>query len=106
MKLGGVKLGGWPVWPDLGSPDAIERWGRTRAMGRSAFIWRHGVLSYGVPAGALTSVYHLVRLRGRLWPVSATADLWLGVAIAFGVCGMAGYQLGARLWAMGEEGPR
>ena len=42
---------------------AQARWARTRLAGRRAFVWRYGVASWGLPAGALTTVYRILRVR-------------------------------------------
>lgn len=81
---------------------AQARWARTRAAGRRAFIWRYGVGSWGLPAGALTAVYHILKVRastpGMALSVAAVRPLWLSITTLFVVCGIVGYLLGAWLW--------
>jgi hypothetical protein len=81
---------------------AQARWARTRLAGRRAFVWRYGVASWGLPAGALTTVYRILRVRastpGMALSVAAVRPLWLSIAALFTVCGVVGYLLGAWLW--------
>lgn len=78
------------------------RWARTRALGRRAFLWRYGVAGWGLPAGALTTAYHILRVRastpGMQLSVAAVRPLWLSIVALFVVCGLVGYLLGAWLW--------
>lgn len=81
---------------------AQARWARTRLAGRRAFVWRYGVASWGLPAGALTTVYRILRVRastpGMALSVAGVRPLWLSIAALFVVCGVVGYLLGAWLW--------
>jgi hypothetical protein len=81
---------------------AQARWARTRAGGRRAFVWRYGVASWGLPAGALTTVYRILRMRastpGMALSVAAVRPVWLSIVAVFTVCGVVGYLLGAWLW--------
>lgn len=87
-------------------PEAVAqaqaRWARTRIAGRRAFVWRYGVASWGLPAGALTTVYRVFRLRastpGLALSLAAVRPLWLSIVAVFTVCGVVGYLLGAWLW--------
>jgi hypothetical protein len=83
-------------------PHAHERWARTRAAGRRAFVWRYGVAGWGLPAGALAVVYHILRVHastpGMSLSVAAVRPLWVSIVALFVVCGVVGYLLGAWLW--------
>ncbi len=78
------------------------RWARTRVGGRRAFILRYGVAGWGLPAGAITTAYHILRVRastpGMPLSVAAVRPLWLSIVALFVVCGLVGYLLGAWLW--------
>ncbi len=78
------------------------RWARTRLGGRRAFILRYGVAGWGLPAGAITTAYHILRVRastpGMPLSVAAVRPLWLSIVALFVVCGLVGYLLGAWLW--------
>jgi hypothetical protein len=79
---------------------AEARWRRTRAGGRSAFVWRYGVVGWGLPAGLLAAVYHVARAGalGGSWSPAAIRPLWGSIAGLLVVCGVVGYLLGAWLW--------
>jgi hypothetical protein len=55
-----------------------------------------------LPAGALTTAYHILRVRastpGMQLSVAAVRPLWLSIVALFVVCGLVGYLLGAWLW--------
>jgi hypothetical protein len=81
---------------------AQARWTRTRAGGRRAFVWRYGVVGWGVPIGALAAAYHVLRVRaltpGMPLSVAAVRPLWTSSLALLVVCGIVGYLLGAWLW--------
>jgi hypothetical protein len=81
---------------------AQARWTRTRAAGRRAFVWRYGVAGWGLPAGALAAVYHILRVRtstpGMALSVAAVRPLWVSLAALLVVCAVVGYLLGSWLW--------
>jgi len=81
---------------------AQARWTRTRAGGRRAFVWRYGVAGWGLPAGALAAVYHILRVRastpGMALSVAAVRPLWVSLAALIVVCAVVGYLLGSWLW--------
>ena len=82
------------------------RWARTRMAGRRAFVWRYGVAGWGLPAGALSTVYHILRVHastpGMTLSVAAVRPLWLSIVALFVVCGLVGYLLGGWLWDYSE----
>ncbi len=88
--------------PEIVTQRAHARWTRTRAAGRAAFVWRYGVVGWGLPAGLVSVAYHLVRLHagdpGMRWTVAAVRPLWVSIAGLLVVCGVVGYLLGAWLW--------
>jgi hypothetical protein len=94
---GRVTTTGRPV-----EPVAHARWSRTRAAGRRAFIWRYGVAGWGLPAGAVAVVYHILRVHastpGMSLSVAGVRPLWVSICALFMVCGVVGYLLGAWLW--------
>ena len=81
---------------------AQARWTRTRMVGRAAFVWRYGVVGWGLPAGALAVGYQIVRARALAptvpWSVAAIRPLWGSIVGLIVVCGVVGYLLGAWLW--------
>src|SRR5688500_6855456 len=40
---------------------ALRRWERLRANGRSAFVWRNGVVGWGLPAAVVTAAYKVIQ---------------------------------------------
>ena len=85
------------------TPEAAERWERERARGRSYFIWRRGVIGWGVPAALLTIALRAYQLHalGPAWTM--TPDLREGITIALVVFPLCGYAFGAWLWTREEE---
>ncbi len=67
----------------------MARWTRLRAGGRTAFLWRYGVVAWGLPCGVVTVAYHILSARGIVW----TAVMGLLAA-----CAAVGYILAAWLW--------
>ena len=84
-------------------PEALARWERTRAMGRSTFIWRRGVFGWGIPVALLTIAYQVVQEQGFVWRLVMTQHLKTGIAIAMLVFPLCGYLFGRYLWTTGEE---
>ena len=88
---------------DTGRPDAIARWERTRAMGRSTFIWRRGVFGWGIPVALLTIAYQVVQEQGFVWRLVMTQHLKVGIGVAMLVFPLCGYLFGRYLWTAGED---
>jgi hypothetical protein len=82
---------------------AVERWKRTRAMGRTTFIWRRGVFGWGVPVALVTIAYQIVQEQGFVRRLVMTQHLKVGVGIAMLVFPLCGYLFGRYLWTAGEE---
>jgi hypothetical protein len=82
---------------------ALERWKRTRAMGRTTFIWRRGVFGWGVPVALVTIAYQIVQEQGFVRRLVMTQHLKVGVGIAMLVFPLCGYLFGRYLWTAGEE---
>ena len=93
-----------PVQLDgAGRPEAIARWERTRAMGRTTFIWRRGVFGWGIPVALVTIAYQVVQEQGFVWRLVMTQHLKVGIGIAMLVFPLCGYLFGRYLWTAGEE---
>jgi hypothetical protein len=84
-------------------PEAIARWERNRAMGRSTFIWRRGIFGWGIPVALVTIAYQVVQEQGFVWRLVMTQHLKTGIAIAMLVFPLCGYLFGRYLWTTGEE---
>jgi len=84
-------------------PAAIAQWERTRAMGRTMFIWRRGVFGWGIPVALVTIAYQVVQEQGFVWRLVMTQHLRTGIALAVLVFPLCGYLFGRWLWTTGEE---
>jgi hypothetical protein len=91
-----------PALPPDERARAIARWEKTRAMGRTDFIIRRGVLGWGVPAAIFTIVYKAIQEQGFATP-HLTDALRTVIAVAFVVFPLAGGLFGRWLWSSGEE---
>jgi len=95
--------------PDLAAraagPDhADARWERQRAMGRRAFVWRYGVLGWGLPAALLTIAYAFIREQGFTWSAGAASSrLRVGIVITLVLFPVLGHLFGGRLWDARER---
>jgi hypothetical protein len=85
------------------SPEAVARWERERSRGRSHFIWRRGVVGWGVPAAMLTIAYKAWQLHALGGAFAMTNDLRDGIALSVVVFPLCGYMFGSWLWTR-EEG--
>jgi hypothetical protein len=84
-------------------PEALTRWERNRAMGRSTFIWRRGVFGWGIPVALLTIAYQIVQEQGFVRRLVMTQHLKTGIGAAMLVFPLCGYLFGRYLWTTGEE---
>jgi len=82
--------------------EAIRRWETLRANGRSAFVWRNGVVGWGLPAALVTGAYKVIQEQGLGWPPELTDRLRLALVLIALVLPALGYILGGWLWAQGE----
>ena len=85
-------------------PRADPRWERQRAMGRRAFVWRYGVLGWGLPAALLTIAYAFIKEQGFTWSAdAASAKLRAGMVITLVLFSVLGHVFGGRLWDARER---
>ena len=82
--------------------EALRRWEKMRAQGRSAFVWRNGVVGWGLPAAAVTGAYKVIQEQGLGWPPELTDGLRTALVLIALVFPALGYILGGWLWAQGE----
>lgn len=81
-----------------------SRWEKQRAMGRRAFVWRYGVLGWGLPAALLTIAYAFIKEQGFRWSAdAASSTLRLGIVITLVLFPALGHTFGARLWETRER---
>ena len=73
---------------------ALERWARQRAHGRSAFIWRNGVVGWGLPAAVVTAAYKIIESQGLGWPTALSSELRLALVLIALVFPALGYLFG------------
>jgi len=80
----------------------IERWEKLRAMGRTDFILRRGVLGWGMPAAAITVLYKVVQEQGFVLSPHLTDSLRTAIVVALLLFPAGGGLLGRWLWSAGE----
>ena len=80
----------------------IERWEKYRAMGRTDFIVRRGVLGWGLPAALLTVAYKAYQEQGLVLPPHLTDGLREAITLALLLFPIAGALFGRWLWTAGE----
>ena len=80
----------------------IERWEKLRAMGRTDFILRRGVLGWGVPAAIITVLYKVVQEQGFVLSPHLTDSLRSAIIVALLLFPAGGGLLGRWLWTAGE----
>jgi hypothetical protein len=77
--------------------EQMARWETTRQMGRRWFIWRWGVLAFGLPWGIVMAL-----LFGFAGAASHPPALWIGPVISGLLSPLAGYLFGATMWSRCE----
>ena len=80
----------------------MQLWEQRRAGGRVSFIWRYGVLGWGLPAALLTIAYAVIQEHGVAWPGSFSTRLRVAIALAAVFFPTLGHLFGRRLWESGE----
>lgn len=80
----------------------LARWARLRDGGRSAFLWRNGVVGWGLPAAVVTALYKVVEVQGLAWPPTLSDELRPALVLIALVFPALGYLFGGWLWAQGE----
>ena len=81
---------------------ALRRWERLRANGRSAFVWRNGVVGWGLPAAVVTAAYKVIQEQGLGWPSELSSALRTALVLIALVFPALGFILGGWLWTQGE----
>ena len=80
----------------------LARWARLRAGGRAAFVWRNGVVGWGLPAAVVTALYKVVEAQGLAWPPTLPDELRPALVLIALVFPALGYLFGGWLWTQGE----
>lgn len=91
---------------DTATPPTGEgraRWERARGAGRTRFILRRGVFTWGIPMAILTVLYKVVQEQGFVASPRMTATIRSAMVIAFVVFPLCGWLFGRWLWQTGEE---
>ena len=81
---------------------ALRRWERLRANGRSSFVWRNGVVGWGLPAAIVTALYKVIDAQGLAWPVMLSPGLRHALVLIALVFPALGYMFGGWMWTQGE----
>jgi hypothetical protein len=84
------------------SATASGNWEQQRALGRTRFILRRGVLGWGIPAAFLTILYKVVQEQGLVWTPRLTESVRTAVVVAILVFPLGGWLFGRWLWDTGE----
>lgn len=82
--------------------EQIAQWERQRAIGRTNFIFRRGVLSLGLPIGFLAVIYRIVQEQGFVRTPHLTESLRSAIVVAIVVFPLCGWLFGRWLWDTGE----
>jgi hypothetical protein len=90
------------VTAQRGAAGDSTRWELERANGRTRFILRRGVLSWGIPAALLTVFYKVVQEQGLVWSPQMTDSLRTAIVVAVIVFPVCGWLFGRWLWDTGE----
>lgn len=80
----------------------IERWEKLRAMGRTDFILRRGVVGWGIPAAVFTVLYKVIQEQGFVLSPHLTDSLRTAIVVALLLFPAGGGLLGRWLWSTGE----
>ena len=86
-----------------GHGEAMQVWAQRRAGGRASFIWRYGVLGWGLPAALITVAYAVIKEHGFVVSGPFSTKLRIGIALAVIVFPTLGHLFGRRMWETGEE---
>lgn len=79
-----------PIAADSGLPRDMQRWARTRQLGRSKYIWLCGVIYWGLTTGFLWSMFMAALQGWHRWP--------LLLVIAMVGFPIGGYFFGTTMW--------
>ncbi len=82
--------------------NAIAHWEKNRAVGRTDFILRRGVIGWGFPTAVLTIAYRIVQEQGIRTAPHMTDSLRAAAVVAFVVFPLCGWLFGRWLWRTGE----
>jgi hypothetical protein len=82
--------------------EALERWERERAQGRTTFVVRRGIIGWGLPAAILTIAYKVLQERGFTTHLVLSQNLRIAIAVSVIVFPLCGYLFGHWLWREGE----
>jgi len=73
-----------------GLPRDMQKWARTREMGRAKYVWLYGVVFWGIVTGLVWSIIMATFQGWHRWPM-----LFVTAMIGFPICG---YFFGTTMW--------
>lgn len=103
MIAPGERSGSATGTPAESRRDAMRVWEQRRAGGRASFVWRYGVLGWGLPAALITVAYAVIKEHGFAISGPFTTKLRIGIALCMVVFPALGHLFGRRMWESGEE---
>lgn len=86
----------------VSSLQQAAEWEKERALGRTGFILRRGVMTYGLPAAVLVILYKIGQEQGFSRTPALTSDLREAIVVAIVVFPLCGWLFGRWLWDTGE----
>jgi hypothetical protein len=89
--------------PVGGREASMRRWERERSRGREPFIWRRGVVAWGVPAALVTIGYKLYQEHLLSGGAVLTHQARMGIIVSAVVFPLCGYLFGRWLWMSSER---
>lgn len=87
------------------NPKSVAKWEHQRQAGKKSYVWRVGVLGWGVPMFIVMTGYFYVQQHGTNWPSIESFPI-LFVSISAVVWLIAGYWFGSTMWSTMEKAYR
>jgi hypothetical protein len=83
------------------TPERLKQWEKTRALGRTRFIWTHGVLQWGGFMFFFSMAVFQHRHYGHLLSIEGNLPFRLSLALV--VWAFVGYLYGKSRWESNEQ---
>lgn len=84
------------------TPKSLAKWEQKRHGGKRRYIWRDGVLGWGVPMFIVMTSFMYVQKFGPVWP--SIGDLPVSLILINAVLWpIGGYWFGATMWSTMER---
>ncbi len=87
------------------TPKSLAKWEQARRLGKKRYVWKVGVLSWGLPMFLVMTPFFYIQQHGLTWPPPPGFSLTL-ILIYAALWAIGGFWFGSVMWSTMEKAYR